>query len=97
MKPLLKGDLKTLYGQKAIKVHRNGAIEYVRAFTYRTPSHPEDTYQIYCVGKNPHGVCYTGASMECLKGNFFFQVDTRDTYDRVKDNPELLYETIKAA
>lgn len=92
MKPLLKGDLKTLYGQKAIKVHRNGAIEYVRAFTYRTPSHPEDTYGIHCVGKNKHGVCYTGASVESLNGNFFFQCDTRDTYDRVKDNPELLYE-----
>ena len=92
MKPLLKGDLKTLYGQKAIKVHRNGAIEYVRAFTYRSESHPEDTYCRYCVGKNKHGVCYTGASTECYNGNFFFQCDTHDTYDRVKDNPELLYE-----
>lgn len=91
MKPLLKGDLKALYEQKAIKVHRNGAIEYVRAFKYRTASHPEDTYRIYCVGKNAHGLCYNGAAMECLGGRFFFQCDTEDTYDRVKDNPELLY------
>lgn len=96
MRPLLKGDLKALYEQRAIKVHRNGAIEYVKAYTYRTPSHPEDTYQIRCVGKNPHGVCYTGASMEHLQGRFFFQCDTADIYEQVKDNPELLYE-LKAA
>lgn len=96
MKPLLKGDLKTLYEQKAIKRHRNGAIEYVRAYTYRTPSHPEDTYAICCVGKNEYGVCYTGTSMDYLQGRFFFQCDTEDTYERVKDNPELLYE-LKAA
>lgn len=96
MKPLLKGDLKALYEQRAIKVHRNGAIEYIKAYRYRTASHPEDTYAIMCVGKNPNGVCYHGTSMDCCGGRFFFQCDTEDTYDRVKDNPELLYE-LKAA
>ncbi len=96
MRPLLKGDLKALYQQKATKRHRNGAIEYVKAYTYRTPSHPEDTYAIKCVGKNPSGVCYTGTSMDCYQGRFFFQCDTADLYEQVKDNPELLYE-LKAA
>lgn len=96
MRPLLKGDLKALYEQRAIAVHRNGCIEYVRAYTYRTPSHPEDTYAIACVGKNKHGLCYNGLSMECLGGRFFFQCDTEDVYDRVKDDPQLIYE-LKAA
>lgn len=84
MKAKLKGDLKTLFEQKATFV-RSNMIEYIEHYKHA------NTYRICCVGINSYGCCFKGSIHSCLNDSFYFQHDLDDTYLAVKENPILIY------
>ncbi len=58
-------------------------IEFVFRYEY------SGRYAVLCVGINKFGVSYTGSALD--SGNYFFQIDTNDTFGQVQDDPEKLY------
>lgn len=82
------GNLAELHENKVYKVRRtatSNVIEYVR-------KNWNGTFSVRCVGVNNAGVQFTGGVIEGLfNGRFFFQCDPDNTYNKVKDCPENLY------
>ena len=84
MKTKFKGDLRSLYEQKSIIV-RKDMIEYIAYYKHN------DSFVIACYGVNSNGVPFKGTIHSELNDNFYFQCDLNDTYNKVKENPVIVY------
>lgn len=93
-KLILRGTPEYLYDNKIYifrKTANNELIEFVRKLDL-TKFGRGVKYKIVCIGINKLGVCFRGALLSNTDKNFFFQVDTDETYFKIKDNPLKLYE-----
>lgn len=70
-------------------------IEYV--IRYEKVSDPSKRYHVCAVGINKYGVHYKASALKEKNGQYFFQVDNHKTYDKVIQDPALLYSDNKLA
>ena len=90
----LQGTPEYLFNNKIYifrKTASNELIEFVRKLDL-TKFGRGVKYKIECIGINKLDVCYRGALLSNTDKNFFFQVDTYETYLKIKDNPSKIYE-----
>ena len=94
----LQGTPEYLYNNKVYicrKTANNELIEFVRKLDL-TKFGKGVKYEIECFGINKLGVCFRGTLLSNILNNkdknFFFQVDTDETYLKIKYNPSKIYE-----
>jgi len=90
----LQGTPEYLFNNKIYifrKTASNELIEFVRKLDL-TKFGRGVKYKIECIGINKLGGALLSDMLNNKDRNFFFQVDTDETYLKIKDNPSKIYE-----
>lgn len=96
MKPLLKGNLKDLYEQKAVKVRRlktGTFVEYIQKNEYLPERYGDDKrYTIEICGINANNVPIAGSPADWADNRYFFQCADMEAAEEILANPIKAYD-----